>query len=124
MALTYNGTTAGSTLANPPVVLEAAVGGHVLFANSGTSAGGAAPLGVSGAKLWFYASSNDPLSELQASGTFNDGVALGMTMGDVIICVKTTAGSTTPFVALGVLVSSLGSTSFTLSSSLLSSTAQ
>lgn len=122
MALTYNGTTAGSTLANPPVVLAAAIGGRLNWVTSGSTVD-PGTYGA-GAKLWFYSSSNDPLSELQAAATFNDGVALGMQRGDVLIAVKTTAGSTTPFVAIGVLVTSGGSTSFTLSSSLLSSTAQ
>ncbi len=126
MTMTYNGTTAGSTAANPPVLLAAAIGGHVLFATSGgaSSTGSFAglPNGASGAKLWFYSSTN-AYTDVIGAATFNDGVALGMTIGDFLIGVQTSANSTSPFVYIGALVTSAGSTSFTVSTSCLSSTA-
>ena len=57
------------------------------------------------------------------AASFNDGPQLGMTIGDVLIGVQTSANSTTPFCYMGVLVTSLGSTSFTLSTATISSTA-
>lgn len=124
MALTYNGATAGSTLANPPVLLEAAMGGHVQFVTSGSTAGVSnLPTGASGAKVWFYSSSNDA-TEVAGAGAFNDGPALGMSIGDVLIGVKTSAASTSPVLYFGVLVTSAGSTSFCLSSNVLTSTNQ
>lgn len=124
MTLTYNGTTAGSTLANPPVLLAAAIGGHVQFASSGSTAAIAKlPTGALGAQLWYYGSTNDPLTELVALNTFGDGYALGMHPGDVILCVKSTADSTAPFLGIGVLVTSNGATGFGLSSSIICSTA-
>lgn len=125
MSLTYNGTTAGSTKANPPVLLHGAVGGHVMFANSGSTAGIAnLPTGAAGAKIWFYSSTNDGISEMVALNSIGDGYALGMSPGDILIGVKTTADSTAPFCYVGVLVTSAGATGFGLSSSMLSSTAQ
>jgi hypothetical protein len=124
MSLTYNGSTAGSTLANPPVLLAAAIGGHVQFANTGSTAAIAKlPTGALGAQFWYYASTNDPLTELVAQNTFGDGYALGMHPGDIVFCVKSTADSTAPFLGIGVAVTSAGATGFGLSSSLISSTA-
>lgn len=123
MALTYNGATAGSTLANPPVLLEAAMGGHVNFATTGSTAGVSnLPTGASGAKIWFYSSSNTA-AELAGAASINDGVALGMSIGDILIGVTSTAASTSPIAFMGVLVTSAGSTSFCLSSNVLTSTA-
>jgi hypothetical protein len=123
MSLTYNGSTAGSTLANPPVLLAGAIGGHVQFVTSGSTAGVSnLPIGASGAKLWFYSSSNSG-TELAGAAAISDGPALGMSLGDVIIGVQTTAASTAPLSYLGVLCTSAGSTSFCLSSSFFTSTA-
>lgn len=123
MALAYNGTTAGSTLANPPVLLMSAIGGHVQFATTGSTAGiSNLPIGASGAKIWFYSSSNTA-AELAALNSINDGVALGMTIGDLMLGVTSTAVSTAPIGYLGVLVTSAGATGFALSSNVLTSTA-
>lgn len=123
MTLSYNGATAGSTLANPPVLLFSAIGGHVQFATSGSTAGiNNLPTGASGGKVWFYSSSNTAV-ELAGAAAINDGNALGMSIGDILIGVKTTADSTSPIGFLGVLVTSAGSTSFCLSSNVLTSTA-
>jgi len=127
---TYNGSTAGSTLANPPVLLHAAVGGHVLYATSGfTSATTGFPnlpsstLGPAGAKVWFYSSTNIFSDIFGTLNAFGDGVALGMSNGDLLIGVQTSAFSTAPFCYFGVLCSSLGATGVGLSSACLSSTA-
>lgn len=124
MTLTYRGSTAGSTLANPPVLLAAAIGGHVQYVTSGSTAAVSPnmPTGASGAKLWFYSSSNVG-TDLVALNSIGDGVALGMTIGDVLLGVQTSADSTSPFLYLAVLASSAGATGFGLSSSILSSTA-
>lgn len=124
MALTYNGSTAGSTLANPPVLMWSAIGGHVQFASSGSTAGVSnLPVGASGAKLWFYSSTNNGLTEMNAAAVFSDGPALGMSIGDVLIGVFSSAASTTPFVYIAALTCTAGSTSMSLSSSILTSTA-
>lgn len=123
MTMTYNGSTAVSTAANPPVVMAASIGGHVQFATSGSTAGVSnLPTGASGGKIWFYSSTN-VAADVAGAATFNDGPALGMSPGDILIGVQTSADSTAPFFYIGVLVTSAASTSFTLSSSYLSSTA-
>ena len=91
MTLTYNGTTAGSTLANPPVLMAAAIGGRSNWVTSGSTA--AVNTYGSGAKIWFYTSSNSA-DELITIGCIGDGPALGMTLGDILVGVITTAGST------------------------------
>ena len=127
---TYNGSTATSTAANPPVLLHSAVGGHVQYATSGfTSATTGFPnlpsstLGPSGAKIWFYASTNIYSDIFGTLNAFGDGVALGMSNGDVILGVQTSAFSTSPVLWMSVLCSSLGSTGIGVSSNALSSTA-
>lgn len=127
MTLTYNGSTVTSTASNPPNVLESLVGGHINFASSGASAStGFSLLGTTqgqvGGKLWMYSSSNTA-AELAGAAAINDGVALGMAWGDIMIGVTATAYSTSPIGFLGVLVTSAGSTSFCLSSNVLTSTA-
>ena len=123
MALTYNGTTAGSTLSNPPVLLKAAMGGHVQYATTGSTAGiSNLPVGASGAKVWFYSSSNTA-AELAGAASINDGEALGMSIGDIMLGATSTACSTAPIFFAGVLVTSAGSTSFCLSSNVITSTA-
>jgi len=123
MTITYNGATAGSTLANPPVLMMAAIAGHVQWATSGSTAGiSNLPAGASGAKIWFYSSSNSA-AEVAGAAAINDGVALGMSIGDIMLGVTTTACSTAPIGYMGVLVTSAGSTSFCLSSNVITSTA-
>lgn len=123
MTLAYNGATAGSTLANPPVLMKSAIGGHVQFVTSGSTAGiSQLPVGASGAKIWFYSSSNSA-AEVAGAAAINDGVALGMTIGDIMLGVTTTAASTAPIFYAGVLVTSAASTSFCLSSNVITSTA-
>ena len=124
MTLAYNGATAGTTLSNPPVLMAAAMGGHVQYATTGSTAGiSNIPVGASGAKIWFYASSNSA-AELASLNSIGDGVALGMTIGDIMIGVTTTAASTAPIAFMGVLVTSAGATGFGLSSNVLVSTGQ
>lgn len=122
----YVGSTAASTAANPPVVMDSVIGGHIQYSNTGAT-GSTAPFfglpnGGMGGKLWFYSSTNLG-TDAAAAAFFNDGPALGMTIGDVMIGVYSSAYSTTPYIYLGVLVTSYGSTSFTLSSNIITSTA-
>ncbi len=119
----YVGSTATSTAANPPVVFASVIGGRIQWANTGTTAAlGNLPTGAAGGKMWFYSSTN-AATDTAAAAFFNDGTALGMSAGDLLIGVYSTAASTTPFFYIGALVTSVGSTSFAMSSSYLSSTA-
>lgn len=96
MTMTYFGSTAVSTAANPPVVLDSIVGG--LVQNPGVLT-----TSVRGGKVWFYSSTNLP-TDVDDAGAFSDGGALGMKRGDVIICVMNGgAASTDAYVFLGAL---------------------
>lgn len=118
MTLSYSGTTAGSTLANPPVLLAAAIGGRANWVTSGSTA--AVNTYGSGAKLWFYTSTN-VAGDMVALNSIGDGVSLGMTLGDILIGVITSAGSTAALFYMGALVTSGGATGFSLSSGYLCS---
>lgn len=73
--MAYNGTTAASSVSNPPIRLAGAIGRG---ANAPSSAG---PIG---AGLWFYGTT-DTSSAPFGSGYFSDGYQLGMRQGDVMI---------------------------------------
>lgn len=109
MTITYNGTTAGSTSQNPPSVLAEVIGGQ--FSNSP---------GLTGGKLWLYSSTN-VIADLTAPNAITDGAALGMKAGDPVIVVTSSAGSSAPIVALGVV--GLIGTGAGLSSNVVTSTA-
>lgn len=94
--MAYNGSTAGSTLANPPILMFAAVGGKVL--NNGSTLGGTGA-GM-GAQLWMYTSTDSSTAPF-ASNYFTDAYYLGMRAGDVVLQVGAT-GSTVG-VSLGVI---------------------
>lgn len=113
MTITYNGSTAGSTSANPPVVIAQAMSGTIANAP-----------GVKGAKLWFYTSTNAATDVATGQATsFTDATRLGMSEGDVVLGVySTSAGSTVPFLYLGV-VAGVSTSGAALSSSFISSTA-
>ncbi len=96
----YSGTTAGSTLANPPILMFGGMGGRIL--NNGSTINGAG--GGSGCQLWLYASTNSS-TEPFAANFFTDAKVLGMRGGDVVIQVGAT-GSTQ-----GVSISVLGTVS-------------
>lgn len=118
MGLTYNGATAGSTLANPLIEIDAIIGGRYNFAN--TDASTAQP----GGKLWMHASTND-ITDYVGLNAVNDGLQLGVRPGDVLISVNCTVGSTAPKVQFGVFAypATAATTGICLSSNVLSSTA-
>lgn len=95
--MAYNGSTAGSTLANPPILVFSAVGGRVL--NNGSTLNGTG--GGMGAQLWIYTSTDSSTAPV-AANYFTDAKALGMRGGDIVLQVGAT-GST-----VGVSVNVLG----------------
>ncbi len=98
--MAYNGSTAGSTAANPPILMFSAMGGKVL--NNGSTINGAG--GGAGAQMWLYTSTDSSTAPF-AANYFTDAKALGMRGGDVVLQVGAT-GST-----LGVALSVLGTVS-------------
>lgn len=95
--MAYNGTTAASTLTNPPILMASAMGGKVL--NNGSTIGGTGA--GSGAQLWLYTATDSSTVPLDAN-YFTDAKALGMKAGDLVFQVGAT-GST-----FGVSVNVLG----------------
>lgn len=79
--MAYSGSTAGTTLANPPRLVIA--GG--LAQTPGTTGLTTAPTGAGaqGGNLWYYASTN-LTTDLTASNFFSDGYYLGMKPGDIV----------------------------------------
>lgn len=91
--MSYSGTTAATTLSNPPILLCRGMG----LANTTASS-------IGGLGLWMYSSSHSAteMSSGSNSGTFfTDGVAMGMKAGDAIIIVGTTGSSVG--ISLGVI---------------------
>jgi hypothetical protein len=88
--MAYSGTTAASSVANPPRALFQGIGGSV------TSSGfdGIGHPGAHAGSLWSYVSTNTT-AEVVAAGFFTDGQRLGMRPGDMVLGVShtTTVGS-------------------------------
>lgn len=105
MTTSYLGTTAASSVANPPVQLLNSLGGQ------GNRPG-------AGSGLWYYNSTNSS-TEASTANFFTDGLALGMKQGDIVFCVYSTSiGSSAVIPYTGVIgtVSTSGATLHTLSS--------
>jgi tetrahydromethanopterin S-methyltransferase subunit D len=88
--MAYLGTTAATTLQNPPILLARGMGSG-FQTTGGTSAGVAAGTGV-GHGLWMYASTNSS-TEVLAANFFSDGFYLGMKAGDIVMCAGATGSS-------------------------------
>jgi len=120
--MSYSGSTAGSTLANPPMLISSGMSKIAL--NNGSTINGTGK--GSGAQLWIYTSTNSATEA--SSGTnsgqfFSDAYYLGMKNGDVIIMVGATA-ATTVGIAIGVVqgITSTGAGGYVSTGSQISST--
>ena len=90
--MAYSGTTAASSLRNPPRLLNGG-GLYGQPASSGLSTAPESP-NVQGGQLWMYCSTN-LTTDVTASGFFADGAKLGMRPGDwVMVTSFSSAGST------------------------------
>ena len=88
--MAYSGSTAASSVANPPRKLIEGMAG-----NAATTGLTTAPNNVSGqgGALWFYCSTN-LTTDLTASNFFTDGKSLGMRPGDMVFGMQfSSAGS-------------------------------
>jgi hypothetical protein len=105
MAALYVGTTAASSIANPPYQLLDTLSGQ-----------GNRP--APGSALWGYCSTNTS-TEVTTANFFTDGQALGMSAGDIIfVNYCTSLGSTSIIPYMGTIgaVSTNGATLHTLTS--------
>lgn len=114
--MSYSGTTAASTLQNPPMQLAKGLGGNVI--NNGSTNG-------TGTGLWLYTSTNsatEASSGTNSGAFFSDGYALGMRNGDVMIMVGATGSSVG--IAIGVIqgLTSTGAGGYMSTGSQISST--
>lgn len=80
--MAYNGTTAASSVANPPIQIARSMGGGLNTLSTGGTGGG----------LWMYNSSNGS-TELQSSTFFTDAYYIGMKQGDMIMFGGSTGSS-------------------------------
>lgn len=89
--MAYSGSTAASSVANPPrQMLSASM--SMVVGTTGLSSAPAAP-GGQGGGLWYYSSTN-LTTDLTATNFFTDGKYLGMRPGDLVTGVQfTSAGS-------------------------------
>jgi hypothetical protein len=100
--MAYSGTTAASSVSNPP----ARIGNSLISQrniNESTSV-------AEGGSLWTYTSTN-LTTDLATSGFFSDGKELGMRTGDIVIAATYSTASTTSFeLVIGMItgVSSAG----------------
>ena len=88
--MAYSGSTAASSVANPPRQMIQSVG-----ANQGTTGLTTTPnaVGAQGGGLWFYCSTN-ATTDLLVANFFTDGKSLGMRPGDMVFGMSfTSAGS-------------------------------
>lgn len=93
--MAYSGSTASSSLANPP----RCIAGPALYGHQGSSGLTTAPdsPNTQGGNLWSYVSTN-LTTDVTADGFFSDGARLGMKPGDLVTCVHfSSAGSTVHF---------------------------
>ena len=101
--MSYSGTTAATTLVNPPV----RVAGSIALSTVNTSSG------LGGGSLWVYKSS-DSFSNIYTTGYFTDGRLLGMRSGDILIaaiCSGTSAG-TSVAIGMGVIACATATTNY------------
>lgn len=90
--MAYYGTTAASSVSNPPRQMVAPFATNPALAGStqylstqGSTAGNNANApGGGGGGLWYYASTN-LTTDLTASNFFSDGFYIGMRAGDIVI---------------------------------------
>lgn len=100
--MAYQGSTAASSVANPPVYIGGRIGGPKLASSTGSST-----LSL-GRGVWLY-QSTDSSTLVTASGYFTDAYYLGMKQNDVVICVSQSsaaAGQTLNIAALGAVTTS------------------
>ena len=88
--MAYSGSTAASSVANPPRCMVQAMVANTM--TTGLTTAPSAP-GAQGSALWMYCSTNQT-TDIVASNFFSDGYHLGMHAGDFVIGSQfTSAGS-------------------------------
>jgi hypothetical protein len=110
--MSYFGTTAASSVANPPrlltnpIAINPAIAGSTNFLSTqgSTYANSANAPGGGGGNLWFYASTN-LTTDLVAANFFSDGFYIGMRAGDIVQGAQYSSLGSTVTSFLGAIVS-------------------
>ena len=80
--MAYSGSTAASSVANPPI--KVVIGGMGYSNPASTALSTAVPGGKQGANLWYYSSTNSSTQAMD-SNFFSDAWYLGMRPGDLVM---------------------------------------
>lgn len=99
--MSYSGATAGTTSANPPILLTRIFGGA---GATGLSTAPSAGANVQGGGLWYYCSTN-ATTDITASNFFTDGYYLGMRPGDLVGGAQFTSAGSSVITFLGAITS-------------------
>lgn len=94
--MAYQGSTAASSVANPPVYIGGRMGGPKLASSTGSST-----LSL-GRGLWLY-QSTDSTTLVQASNYFTDAYYIGMKQGDIVLCNHMSSAGGTQTISMGGL---------------------
>lgn len=96
--MTYSGSTAGTTVSNPPILVSAGGLGGVNKISTGSGGGN---------KIWRYDSSNQT-SDMSAANFFTDAYYLGMKAGDIVLGTVATGSSVSVYLGVVGTVSTSG----------------
>ena|SRR5690348_18393767 len=111
--MAYSGTTAGATVANPPIELNRVAGARTVLGTSQTTQWSSASPRAGGIGLWQYISTN-LTTDLTAAGFFTDGKQLGMQVGDIMMAVQYTSAGSSFILTIGVLTTTNSSAGWNL----------
>jgi len=112
-SMAYSGTTAASSVANPPVLLSRLAGARSILGTSSLTAWSSGVTRAGGLGLWQYISTN-LTTDLTGAGFFTDGQQLGMQVGDLLLNAQYTSAGSSFIVLLGILTTTNSSGGFNL----------
>lgn len=101
--MSYSGTTAASSVSNPPILLSRIAGVRTILGTSGLTGWTSGVTRAGGIGLWQYISTN-LTTDLTPAAFFTDGYQLGMQVGDLLLNVQYTSAGSSFICGLGVLV--------------------
>lgn len=109
----YSGTTAASSVSNPPILVSRIAGARTVLGTTQSTQWSSASPRSGGLGLWQYNSTN-LTTDLTAAGFFSDGQALGMQIGDILIFSQYTSAGSSFITGMGTLSTTLSSAGFNL----------
>jgi hypothetical protein len=111
--MSYSGTTAASSVSNPPILLSRIAGARTILGTSGLTGWTSGVTRAGGIGLWQYISTNLS-TDMTVAGFFTDGQLLGMQVGDLLLNVQYTSAGSSFIAGLGVLLTSNSSAGWNL----------